>query len=1376
MKRNSPTPAARGIVRLDFRDAKTMEIKRTVEQENALTMSFAQSVLQAQDGSGQLPSASNYSATGEWIYMSDRVSSDGLQTARMSMTHGTKIRGTINQQEWTFNNGSPDFSEKVNRFNPPVSPFTINTIYLASDNNVWAAAIASLNTPCVQTPSEIVDITYRIQWFYPTQDPTELIFSSSLGEAIARKATTLGDDGGWPHTVCSWMWCATPPVDYYGLLGESGGAIRAETADHIVRKKFFKNEYNLDETITTNIGSVVRTLGYGAEAPSSGWFNNTQKDRTTVWAPIAPASFPNKPIQTIHNHAAAAVEWGLDVDFLSTGQGSLTVDGSSWTDPDYPQFYRIDHTLSGQVGVSRYAFRKRPTIGFNGNSYLCNDRAFLFNHKKSSPNYGGEIYETFTGSHGFDGFYELEEYDQETIISWDSTGITINNLNDCHCVNFDPTTTPPMAVTSGVRQVAVDSSKNIWVAAGSGGLFKITDPFGSPTVTKMTIATNTLPVGGENNCYGVAVGFGGDVLAVVEGGLIRTTNPTGATPLFVAETFSFTGVSDNNWANVLYMRSDPDSPDHETALIAEITGTTQTVVWWSTVQTGIVGPVSGSYTVTATGANRSKYGRVRCSSRGSFWARHGPASKFDNHQLLTFGTTLNYDITLNAGNNDVPFFWYDYYDTPYVCGSASADRFGPYSPVNDKFFGAMSPSSNNWQSFQGGHLSFETGGGNGLFIAHYFGADTAGENNATPMQVVSVQPKTTEYLDPLNGQHSPMEEFVWNRYHWNGASWELNYFADATDTGTHASAPNPGDRHNFDTESHFFTGRSMIDITSAMFAGNFAASANATFVFTLIPEAKLSTANNDDSSQQEKPRTVLDISDDTQQFQIVWDDDIQGNITIVEDGTPTIIAATSANSSTYRLVVTVAGTAVTVYLDGNTTPIGTATLGAAFDWDNGDGKLKAFLGCQMYKWDYPQRNSTWESNFYRGEMKNVQLWNVAWNTTDLTNDFGDITSVIVSQAAANLVARYELTQSLATLETKLSHASVDALDDGITIAMVDGGAPTAFIGGDYHTFGVVDGIFKDNAIAFTQQFSIYFKPTDLSFTTFKNNIGTSVINASTVVVTDEKAIFTDLNQRSLDYPINQFGGGQIFQYTDVIPGQLFQNEALTFNVINNRGAVTVQPITGDGYFEAGATHGDDACTIGLTSVPGGTRSCTNIDFGIRFKLDGTVDIVEANVVVSAAAGTYVPGTDTFRIQRIGTAITYHKVVAGTPALLFTSGNTSTGTVYGCVQTPEEGYGVRDAIITYTRPAHILTVGDSTGFTGFFDPDFLMVETLTPESISINIGGSPATVVVSETYYDNMAAPGPGEVVVNGDIGWLLFNSGDVGSAITGEVTVIFEKV
>ena len=1378
MTLNNNLPFARGIVRLDFRDVETLEIKRTVEHKNAITYAGTHTIMAAND-TGHLNLASNAQPTGEWIYITDRITTDGLVTAHKSIiaarspTHLT--RGSINQQEWTYFSGNPDFAEKVVRFLAPGSDLTINTIYVSSDNTLAAFAIASLSTPCIQTTSEVLDVTYRIQWFFQAQDPAGLLVSPSFGEAVARKTTnqTPEPDGGFPNAL-HLMWSAAPTItEYFGLQGEVQAAPVGSSV--IIRRRFFRNEYSLNETITSNIGRVIRSIGYGDF--SNSFFGSTDLFRTTAWAPIAPDSFVNKPIQTIHNHEASAIEWGLDVDFLTTGQGSLTLDGSSWTDPDWPQFYRIDHTVTGQTGVSRYAWKKRPTTGFEGNTYESSRKGnVLLNHQESIITATAD-YATITGLHGGQTYYQMEEIDQESIGSWDSSGITVNNLNDNHSINFDSTTTPALTGTD-IRQIATDSAGNIWVAAGTGGLFKIVDAFGSPTVTKMTVATNTLPGGGEDNCYAVAIGNGGDVLALVEGGLIRSTNPTAGTPLFVAETFSFTGISDANWDKVLYLRVDRDSTDYELALVTELNLPTlnHSVVWWSTAQVAILGPTSSTYTINGT-TRKSKYGRINVSQRGSLWCRHGPLQENDHTQLIVFGTTTAVDMTSFGGGYDIPIFFYDYYDTPHFGGGVSGS-FGIWAPgdtrADDKFHGGHDGHAfaSSWQSFHGSRLAFETVGGQGLFLSTMTNTDTQGENNPGAQSVRTMSPKANQYLDPLNGQYSPMEESLWRRYGYNGAAWVENYFADAADTGTHAGGPYDADRHNFDPEIHDFTGRSMIDVTAAFPASAYASSAIGTFVFTLDPVAKLSNASNDIASAQEKPRILLDISDSVQQFQIVWDDDIQGNITIVEDGDGgTVIASTPANGSTYRLVVVVSGTAVTVYLDGNTTPIGSLTLANAYDWDNtGGDPLIAFLGCGVYKWSHLQRNTPWQNNFYRGELKNVQFWNVAWDTTDVSNDFGDITAVIGSKPAGNLVARYELTQSLATLETKLSHVGAEALDEGITIAFANGVAPTAFIADDYHTFGVVDGILKDNAIAFTQNFSIYFKPTDTSFSDFDNGQTASTISASTTAIVDEKAIFAfeDIRDPVIDPIFNSFLSDLKMK---TAPGQIFQNQSVSPSDVSVYGGITVQPITGNGYFEGSPSHGNDRVTFGLTDSPGNNHSSALIDFGIRFNDNGDVDIVELNVVVSAAIGTYVTG-DVFRITRTGTAITYQK----NGGLIFTSGTTSSGTVYGRVHPTEEGYGLTDCKITYTRPGHILTVGDPVGVTGFFDPEFIIVETGTVESISINIAGSPATVVISETYYDNMTAPGPGEVVVNGDMGWLLFNAADVGSAITGDVTVVFEKV
>jgi len=407
-------------------------------------------------------------------------------------------------------------------------------------------------------------------------------------------------------------------------------------------------------------------------------------------------------------------------------------------------------------------------------------------------------------------------------------------------------------------------------------------------------------------------------------------------------------------------------------------------------------------------------------------------------------------------------------------------------------------------------------------------------------------------------------------------------------------------------------------------------------------------------------------------------------------------------------------------------------------------------------------------------MENVQIWNVAWTAGNVTTDFGDIDGVI-GLPAANLVARYELTQSLATTETKLSHAGAEALHEGITIAFANGAAPTAFIGGDYHTFGCVDGIFKDNAIAFTQRYNIFCKPVDLEFSTFDNGSGypaaggNTILNATTAIV-DEFAIFTAVVNPPVDVGISSWSGATHCDRLFVAPGQMHQNQPLTASTTSTYGAITVQPITGDGWFEGGPTANNEWTIFGITSTAGSNHSGTLIDFGFYLKNTGTVDIRENNVSTMVDIASYVVG-DVFRVRRIGTAVTYYK----NGVLIHTSGNTSTGTIYGRVHPLEEGYGITDCKITYTRPARVLAAGDPGALTGVYDLDYSRCETLTPESISINIGGSPATVVVSDTYWGNMTVPGPGEVVFNGKTGWLSFNAADDGAAITGDITVIYEK-
>ncbi len=1384
MTRTSSFPQAKGIVTLTIRDADTMEIKRSQEETNQISM-------QGFEINVALPlfhfGVANSSA--DQILITDRITSDGL-VGYLFLTARAPTFLVDEDSEisaWAFTEDSPDYAQKTGRFLAPGSNRTINTIHLGNTSDL-VFTTASLSTPCVQTTSEILDVTYRIQFFYQTPDPSALPVAYNYGREIARKIVgrgdggTLGEVGGHPNDVNSY-WYSMPAGDgqnWHGLP-PTGQHVNANS-DILWRSDHGKVEWNVIKTISQDIGKVTKMLGYGSNVTNhvEGMDNtanriggNVYGPRSVAWAPFANDDFVNKPIQTIHNHASTATIWGLDVDHLTTGQGSLTVNGDAWTDIGMPEFYRIDHHLSGEVATSRYAFRTRRHPGLNGNGYTPRLDTYLqmWQKKTGGAGDGGPdvLHKTIIDGHGMKDWFRTEEFDDESLITWDYTGVTLCNIINTDAANFDANSTPVLPVTN-VHQTAADASGNLWVACASTGLYRISDPWGSPVVTKMTVATNTIVAGGEDNAYGVAIGFNGDIFALVENGLISTSNPTDATPLFSTESFTYTGISDSNWQRVEYMRVDRNSPDNQLCFQhadTDLPLSRLTTVWWSTAATpGIIGPV----TSTGMTALHDQHMLVDCSHHGGMWIR-SPLTDNSLTSTMNWGTTFLNTIGEQRSGTSRANIFYDYYNHPYLfSGHARNPNVSPgvWSYDEKLYVGMWGFHAANEAQYVGSSVGFQSGRNRNFFqqcASRPFRGSSI-DNASTPRLLT--WPRSIYESDPLNRQHSPSEEFFWDKYHWNGASWGLGYHADAIDNGGHASGPYPSTRHNFDTEDYTFTGRSMIDVTDVFTASNFASSAVATFAFKLIPEAKLSIASDLTESRQERPRVLLDISDETQQFQILWDSSIQGNIQIVEDGSATTIASTPANSSTYRLIVIVNGTSVDVYLDDAV--IGsTVTLNNAYDWDNGDGKLKAYLGSEIYNWPVVQRHSPWPSNFYRGVMENVQFWNSAWDAADVTSDFGDIDGSIAggTEPAVNQVARFQLTQSLATLETKLSHVSADALLEGITIAFANGGAPTAFIAGDYHTFGVVDGLMKDNATAYSQQYSIYFKPVDLAFSTFHNASATNLIENATTAIVDEVA-----NWYAIDTPPTSNSSNTTIPVVrmNYKPGQLHQGENQGFDGHSGEGAMTMQHISGDGWFEGGPCHGNEGTLFGLDPLVTSSHTDLNIAFGIELITDGSVDIVEAGVTTQVGIATYVVG-DVFRVRRIGTAITYYK----NGVLIHTSGNTTSATLYGRVSMFARSYGLRDCKITYTRPVYVMSVGSVAGNTGAFDPEWWRMETRTPESIDISIGGSPATVTVSNLPFVSMISPGPGEVVVNGVTGWLSFNAADVGSAVTGDVTVIYNS-
>lgn len=1447
-----PYVQPKGEVTLKFRDAKTLELKRTIEHSNVMTAlgynrAFGQRTHWWDTGS--------FDQRFSKIYVSDRKMSPIEAIQRIGTTTfapSTTFGGNTKLTTPSIIDGNPPFSEVEWRFNAPATTRTINLIYVGREeigptvNTEEPLAYVALQTPCIQSTTEVLDITYRVQLF-----PQDIELGDSVGISpdfgyFFPRFFFSNDDRGDPWDVDR-LWNSNIPENGKYRSTQRSDLNFATTREAVSDQgAVYKRRFEITNTTAGNVGAIFGALAYGGA--DSDWSRNGH--RNSAWAPATPADFPNKPIQPIHNHNADAINPFLDVDFLATSQGSLTVNGDGWTNPDWPKFYRVEYFKTGDVGVANYAFRKRDTLGFRPGTDLT------FNHPYApfgggqkvgwgawSSNLSGQAdangvtgfcsvvgidetnSEVVAGAgfqsgpqyHGIrprsdgDGPH-VHEYDPTTIITWDKLGVVIQDIVDPDRLAFFNAGTSPSLPVTNVTQVARDAAGNVYVACRDTGLYVIGSVFAvgspGPTITKITNAVHGIPA--PEKCFGVAEGFGDRIWAVFDGALSYTEDSgatwtnldSGSSPVFSHPKI------DGDFDSVLYLLADREASTHEVALIHDPDGTTTTnkrVIWYT--------PSVGSPLGTATEYSRDftwMYKAVNVSYRGSIWVGMNNTSTVSQWRIK-FGdsaTTNEVLLRLSSGrrlthngggtypfSGNVTLFYYDYYGIPITTASGSVAGGVANVGITAFFWpdGEFICESGQNQSGATGRvfeqysvreqLVFEQQP-TGVYLMDAWSAEGA-QSADVPFQIIA---GPTSRLDggnalplgsgfALNHQFSPFEDMVWAKYHWNGAAWEKNYFADAIDSSGNGF---DAERENFNTEDYTFTGRSLIDTSVAFPTGTY--SNDATVALTITPTEKFdSTITTLAAKSQEYETTLFAVSDPTtgHHIRVVWRDK-SNNIVIEHDTAGTlntdIVGATPANDVEYRVVVTVSGTTVTVYIDGSAFG-STATLDSSFDFSNPSSGLKSFLGSRTYIWDY-QQHSTLPGFFYRGTMENVQYWNRAWSAGDVTTDFaGSPAGTIPVGSPQDLIAQYLLTQSLVGLETKTTHFAAEDLDDGITIAFSDGTAGNSFVSTDYHTFGVVDGILKDNATSFTQEYTIYVRPADIGFTEFTNPAGGNTVPGSPTQVTEIACWAEGKN------PTDTFSG--VVSQPGQVSGTSTAGSTDSFGA--DRGRSTAQNITGDGYFEGAAGTDDDNSIIGFMVNPTAAKNRANVTHGIRFQPGGTVDIIEGAADVSVGVASYVRG-DVFRVERTGTTVRFYKVDGSPPTLLFTSGTPSSGTIYGAALPAGRSRSIWKARINWTQPAYTMRVGKASTGTGAYDDFFYLVDTDVPESIKIRFSGSPEVELDTlteaslspaegpdDTWWDNLPAPGPGQVTVSRRTGHLIFNSADVGETVTGELTVVFTR-
>lgn len=566
----------KGSARIEVRDSRTGELKEERSQENLI---FEQTLL---DLLNWEPS-SRFSSSQARISISTQMTPPVPNNRQLKEVIGTGAIPSGGTSPVYYPEVTPPFGEIRNVINAVGFPRTFYTVGLtplgSGDNQpsltTDALCYLLLSLPCTQGQFDFLDIYYRIEFLGAGQRLTEKAVVDFGGATFGRRRFKIS------HLYSSFAKSPTQTYKEITVLGQknlasfdsgfpdnwtSGGTVPSH----------FKWKETLSQGETWQVGTIMGLMLTGDSTDRSAYRWEQYPKLTPIQNGFFQKASSNKPF--------------FDPVNFGSSQGKIflsEVTTGSWGDR-FPELYQIQISTSGLTGVATYRFRVRKHLGFNGNQYQDLSLPCPFRNNTLPA---------ATGMHG----YRLEDCDPQRfsatqIVQYDINGVTLLNLMNGNYQNWDATTTPSLPC-SQIRQVVTDGAK-IWVGDRSAGLYEI------------DAAANTITQRIGAQCYGLDVGRGGKIWALVQGGLRNSDNWLLNLP------FTYTGISDNNWAKVQFLKADPEHVSDRIALVTETTAPTYRIVWWDAVSS-----------VATTGFQGSQLkpfpSSFDVSGAGGFWASQG---------------------------------------------------------------------------------------------------------------------------------------------------------------------------------------------------------------------------------------------------------------------------------------------------------------------------------------------------------------------------------------------------------------------------------------------------------------------------------------------------------------------------------------------------------------------------------------------------------------------------------------------------------------------------------------------------------------------------------------------------------------------------------
>lgn len=429
------------------------------------------------------------------------------------------------------------------RFDPPAlgTSVTINTILLSAENDSSSPiAYTPLDATCTQTDSQYLDIFYKVTFLY---DPTKTSLSRDM----------------YYHYVD-----IVTRQHYRTGLSYVGAVARSSPSKNTYNSEIIPYTWNSGQVYATGTNKFLKTVYSHSLSKTDqvgGLYKEVYPVDNDMVTRFGLGSFPlykagQTTVQPVHGHKSTATLPFLDASNFAQGTGKVVP--VSTTEPDgLDSYYFIDITNSGNAGTATYKFRRRPLVGFVGNTYQEASNRGLFAGTRikigqdkfyhSIGNIKGffhpSITETWrtTSTQGlpklaasgdsYNVVYGPMPINASSIDPYvwfmrvrnvEACGIQQDGMSLYHCgkntyKTLDATTSPALPVTK-IYQVHIDAiTGEFYVACSQTGLWKINSTW--TTVTQITTpATSDL-----TRCYGVQAN-NSEIFAVYSDGLFRSTN------------------------------------------------------------------------------------------------------------------------------------------------------------------------------------------------------------------------------------------------------------------------------------------------------------------------------------------------------------------------------------------------------------------------------------------------------------------------------------------------------------------------------------------------------------------------------------------------------------------------------------------------------------------------------------------------------------------------------------------------------------------------------------------------------------------------------------------------------------------------------------